>query len=222
MKKYLLIIALLVSGLLSAQIDLVKLKNGSEIRGFITENTNEMVKIKTKDGSIWVFQQSEVLGIEGFQPKGAQKGYFGSLSGGILGGSDVSVNLLMVNGYRINEHWSTGFGFGVESFYYRKYLPLFFEGKYNLLKNGSTPFVSLGLGYDFPFQMNERNKGGFFGQGFLGYQHDFGEHFGIITGIGFRYGQLQVDDWNWWGFETSTKTIYEINRFDLRFGFIFR
>ncbi|PZE16625.1 hypothetical protein DNU06_12280 [Putridiphycobacter roseus] len=203
-------------------MDLVKLKSGSEIRGFITEKTEEIVKIKTKDGSIWVFKQSEVSAIESFVPAVFEKGYFGTVSLGVLGGSDVSANFLILNGYRINAHWSAGLGIGIDQFYNNMYLPLFAEGRYNLLKKGTTPYVSLGFGYDLPFQMSERNKGGFFGQGLIGFQHELGNHFGIFSGVGFRYGQLQVDEWNWWGTDVTTKTIYEINRFDLRFGFIFR
>jgi len=222
MKIQLLFILLFISGLLQAQSDMVKLKNGSEIRGLIVAQNEENLKIKTRGGNIWVFKQSEIQSVQKYIPNAAKKGYYGTISGGVLGGSSISANLLLVNGYKMNEHWSVGFGFGVEHFYYQKYLPLFFEGKYNLLKSGSSPFVSLGMGYDLPFNVNDRNKGGFFGQGLIGFQHDFGDHFGIITGVGFRYGQLQVDDWFWWGSEVNVKTIYEINRFDLRFGFIFR
>jgi len=223
MKRFLIVIALLAACFAQAQMDVVILKNGSEIRGIIVEKTDEIIKLKTKDGSIWVYKRDVVEDIKSFRPIAAKSGYYGNISAGILGGSQISGNLLFVNGYRINEHWAAGLGLGVEEFYGRWYMPLFIEGKYNLLKKGSTPFVSLGFGYDLPFEYTDRNKGGFFGQGFLGFQHEIGQHFGIITGIGFRYGKLEVENWNWWGeISNPTKTIYEINRFDLRFGFIFR
>ncbi len=223
MKIFLIVIILLASFVSQAQMDVVVLKNGSEIRGIVIEKTDDLIKLKTKDGSIWVYERVDVVDIKSFRPIASKSGYYGNISAGILGGSDVSGNLLFVNGFRINEHWSAGLGLGIESFYGRAYLPVFAEGKYNLLKKGSTPFASIGFGYDLPFEYSDRNRGGFFGQGFLGFQHELGEHFGIITGIGYRYGQLEVEDWNWWaGGDGSVKTIYEINRFDLRFGFIFR
>jgi len=223
MKGFLIVIALFVLCSAKAQMDVVVLKNGSEIRGIIIEKTELTIKLKTKDGSIWVFQKAEVEEVQPFRPIVVKTGYYGNISSGILGGSDISANLTIVNGYKISEHWAAGVGFGVESFYNRFYLPVFFEGKYNLLKKSSTPFINLGFGYDFPFQFTDNSRGGVFGQGLLGFQHQLGEHFGIITGIGFRYGRLEVENWNWWGGgDGSVKTIYEINRFDLRFGFIFR
>ncbi|MFK8045462.1 MAG: hypothetical protein AB8B72_08200 [Crocinitomicaceae bacterium] len=221
MKGFLIVIALFLACSLKAQMDVIVLKNGSEIRGVVIEKTEASVKLKTKDGSIWVFHKDEVVEIKEYSPIVAKTGYYANISGGILGGSDVSTNVMFVNGYRINEHWAAGVGIGVESFYGRSYLPVFFEGKYNLLKKSSTPFLSLGVGYDFPFEFTDTRKGGLLGQGFLGFQHEMGQHFGIITGIGFRYGRLKVDNWSWWN-DGSAQTTYLINRFDLRFGFIFR
>ena len=223
MKKYLLIILVFISCSVYAQMDVVVLKNGSEIRGIVVEKTEETIKLKSKDGSIWVFEQENVVEIKPFRPVAAESGFYNIFSFGLFGGSDVSGNLTIVNGYRFNPHWSAGLGIGVEAFYDRNYAPIFLEGKYNLLKKGSTPFINIGFGYDLPFEYTKINKGGFFGQGLIGIQHELGQHFGIITGIGFRYGQLQVQNWNWWGgIDGNIKTIYEINRFDFRFGFIFR
>lgn len=223
MKGILIVIALFVACNLQAQMDVIVLKNGSEIRGIILEETTETIKLKTKDGSIWVFKKEEVLEKKPFRPIPLDKGYYGALTFGALGGSEVSANLTMVNGYQISPHWGVGLGIGIESFYGRPYLPLFAEGRFNILKSGSTPFLNLGLGYDIVIQDLERNKGGFLAQGLIGFKHELGTHFGIMTGIGFRYSRLRFENSNWWGFEGNDMiTINEINRFDLRFGFIFR
>ncbi|MDX1348931.1 MAG: hypothetical protein R3279_01725 [Putridiphycobacter sp.] len=212
-----------ISLLASAQLDVVVLKNGSEIRGIVIEKSDESIKLKSKDGSIWVFKNTEVLEVKSFKPLVSNTGYYGTLSFGALGGSDLSGNISIVNGYKFNKHWGLALGLGYEGFYGRQYMPAFIEGKFNILDKGSTPFLTAGFGYDVPFSITDNNKGGFFGQALLGFQHQLGEHFGIVTGIGFRYGQLQVENWGWWGpIDGSAKTIYEINRFDLRFGFIFR
>lgn len=223
MKSLLIVLVLYITTTGYSQMNVVVLKNGSEIRGIIIEKTDASVKLKTKDGSVWVFKNDAIEAIKPLKPIIAKSGYYSTISIGALGGSDVSANMTFVNGYRFNEHWAAGIGLGLERFYGRAYMPVFLEGKYNLLKKNSTPFATLGLGYDFPFEMNDRNKGGFFGQGLLGFRHDIGQRIGIVTGIGFRFGQLQVDNWNWWGdISNSQKTIYQINRFDLRFGLIFR
>lgn len=63
MKKILLSLALLISFAVSAQNmrDVVSLKNGSVIKGFITEqNPPVQLKIKTADGSIFVYKYDEI------------------------------------------------------------------------------------------------------------------------------------------------------------------
>ncbi|MFK8037510.1 MAG: hypothetical protein AB8B74_04420 [Crocinitomicaceae bacterium] len=223
MKAILLVITFFLMASAYGQMDVVVLKNGSELRGVIIEKTDVSVKLRSKDGSIWVFKNEEIETIKPFRPVVAESGYYGIISLGVLGGSAVSANMTFVNGYRISKHWSAGLGLGVENFYDRAYMPVFLEGRYDLLKKSSTPFAQLGFGYDFPFDMDDRNRGGFFGQGLLGFKHELGQHFGIVTGLGFRFGQLEVDNWNWWGdISNPQKTIYQINRFDLRFGFIFK
>lgn len=64
MKKLLLLVALccFCAGVASAQmIEIVHLKNGSQIRGIITEQVpNKHLKIQTSDGSIFVYSYDEI------------------------------------------------------------------------------------------------------------------------------------------------------------------
>jgi len=63
MKKFLLLtlVGILSLPLLAQTTDTVYLKNGSVIRGSVIESIpNETIKIKTKDGSVFVYNQSEV------------------------------------------------------------------------------------------------------------------------------------------------------------------
>lgn len=222
--RYLVLgIVLFISVSTQAQRDVIILKTGSEIRGTILEETMEFIKVRTKGGSVWVFNKTEVEGVKPFITVPFISGYYGTMTLGAFGGSAFTGNLSVVNGFQFNKHWAVGLGIGIENFYNNLYVPLFIEGKYDFLKKSSTPFVTAGFGYDIPFEITDKNKGGILAQGLIGFKHQIGEHFGIITGLGFRYGRLEVEDWNWWnGTQSSIKTIYEINRFDIRFGFIFR
>ena len=68
MKKHLLIILLFLQMFAFSQtnyIDILYLKNGSIIRGTITElSVNSQVKIKTTDGSLFVYKWEDVEKIE--------------------------------------------------------------------------------------------------------------------------------------------------------------
>ena len=67
MKNKLLIIAIIIfsSTLFSKSIDVVHLNNGGIIKGEIIEMIpNDSVKIKTSDGSIFVYNMDEVTKIE--------------------------------------------------------------------------------------------------------------------------------------------------------------
>lgn len=223
MKKLLAVLVLMLSLSVSAQTVELILTSGLSVRGVLIEKTNEIVKIKSADGTVSGFKSGEVEKIQTVRSSTTNNNFYGVLSVGALGGSEFSGNATFVNGFQLSKHWGVGLGLGIESFYGRTYMPTFLEGKFNLFATGSTPFLTAGFGYDIPFQVSNGNKGGFFGQGLLGFQHQLGNHISIITGIGFRYGQLQVENWGWWSIVPGpTKTIYEINRFDLRFGFIFR
>ncbi len=204
-----------------AQNDLVKLKNGSAIRGKIIETTDQKTKIKTIDGSIWVYTRNEIESIGKFKPTLTPNGYYNQTSLGILGGSELSASFQVVNGYSFNPHWGLGVGMGWEIFYGQHYVPLFIEGTYSLLNKNFTPFCSIGAGYDLPTRNFERNKGGLLTQGRIGFKHQLGDHFGLITSAGYRYSYIKQEVWSWWHDNTVTE-ITEINRFEFRFGFIFR
>ncbi|MCP4181174.1 MAG: hypothetical protein GY756_25710 [bacterium] len=76
MKKYILILLCLLSTQLFSQTqtrDVVYLKNGSVIKGKITEmNPSSNLKIETSDGSLFVYQMAEVLKMEKETFAGAQ------------------------------------------------------------------------------------------------------------------------------------------------------
>lgn len=150
-------------------------------------------------------------------------GFYNRFDVGILGGSAASRSFNIVNGYRINEHWSAGFGLGVEEFYWNRYIPTFLEGNYNLLKKSTTPWLSVMAGYEIPtVSSNGANRGGFTYGGKVGFSYFIGKHIGITTSIGYRYAHLQAETfWIGWDLPPIT-TVTDINRYEFRFGMIFK
>jgi hypothetical protein len=150
-------------------------------------------------------------------------GFYNRFDVGILGGSAASRSFNIVNGYRMNEHWSAGLGLGVEEFYWNRYIPTYLEGNYNLLKKSTTPWLSVMAGYEIPtVSSNGTNRGGFTYGGKVGFSYFIGKHIGITTSIGYRYAHLQAETiWIGWDIAPVT-TVTNINRYEFRFGMIFK
>lgn len=121
-------------------IDVVFLKNGSIIRGVIMEQVpNESLKIKTADGSIFVYKMDEVEKIakeegqtdktlyqqfeeeaksarKGFYPKEGYKGFF-NLDYNLLTGDfkgTYNFGISTVHGYQLNPYVFAGGGVGAQ------------------------------------------------------------------------------------------------------------
>lgn len=110
------------------------MKNGSIIKGIILEQIpNETIKIETSDGSVWVFQMSEVLKItkefssrnstmmmknrHGERDEFKTNGYKGFVDvGGAFGVGtygDGLVSVSSTHGYQFNPYFFLGVGVGV-------------------------------------------------------------------------------------------------------------
>lgn len=215
MKSLCIILALFLSGGAIAQTNsVVKLKNGSEIRGNLLSQDEQVIRIQTKDGSVWTYSADEVETIGKFQPKVQTTGYFVRPNLGIMGGSQVSPSFQLVNGYSFNEHWDLGLGLGLESFWWDQYIPVFVEGRYNLLNKPFTPFVNVMAGYEVPVSNWNFNKGGFTTGTRVGVTRYIGNRVALSTSLGYRYAYL-VEENSWWD---DFVTIREANRFDFRIG----
>lgn len=147
-------------------------------------------------------------------------GFYNRINVGVLGGSDASPSFNIVNGYRFDDRWSTGFGLGTEAFFGRTYIPTFLEGNYNILKRSTTPWLSIMAGYEMPIESWGDVKGGFTCGGKVGFSYFIGKHVGISTSLGYRYAYLR-DKSNWWGWEDFI-TISQVNRFEFRVGMVFK
>ncbi|HET6558673.1 MAG TPA: hypothetical protein VFG54_15240 [Prolixibacteraceae bacterium] len=146
--------------------DVVYLKNGSIIRGFIIEQVpNKSIKIETADRSVFVFELDEIEKFtkEPFKGRrtrsndnpGMKVGYKGTVETGFqLGVGDWGADRLklnVINGFQLTPHFSMGLGTGLR-FYYdldAALVPLFLDFRVNFLDRKVSPYFALGAGYSF-------------------------------------------------------------------------
>lgn len=222
--KNLIVILLMLTATFSfsQRMKVVVLKNGSEIRGRVVDSETDKVKLQKSDGSIMVFDQTEVQSVEEFGSKVSRSGYFFRFDGGILGGADdASPSLHVVNGYAINNRWQLGVSTGIESMRGDGYLPTYLTARMYLLKDRkSSPFIYGKSGYALPVTNWNSRKGGYIGGVGMGISHGFqifGQLFEMNTSVGYRFGWLRQTGW-WDDFMEVT----QINRFEIRFGLTIR
>ena len=176
MKKLLLTMLLLVGSFYSyAQNwqEVVYLKNGSVIRGFVVElQPGASLKIQTVDGNLFVFQMSEVekftrelpmqntvgnslYGIENVidpivKPESVKtRGYKGFVDGGFTAGYDFVWEVANTShGYQFNPYFFVGGGLGWHCFFIdgSVNVPIFANVRANFLNKKCSPFVDYKIG----------------------------------------------------------------------------
>lgn len=163
MKKLLTLFTLIfcIAGFSHAQtntVDVVYLKNGSIIKGTITEQIpNKSLKIKTRSGNIFVYKMGEIKKITRETAKNSStignSGYWGDVNiGYAVGIGDYGldrIKLNVVNGYRTGPHFAIGFGTGLH--YYTEpdaaLIPIYADFRANFLKNDISPYIDIKVGY---------------------------------------------------------------------------
>jgi hypothetical protein len=166
MKKTLCVLALLLGGFcvaLSAQNkmqDVVYLKNGSMIRGMIVEQVpNESLKIRTKDGSLFVYTIDEISRITKeskvtTSPGSVDAGYRGFVDLGYTIGTSRfddtgRIELSTSHGYQFNPYLFLGAGLAIN--YHIGWdewnVPIFLNFRTNFINRPVTPFLDLRVGY---------------------------------------------------------------------------
>lgn len=164
----LLIAMIFVSSFAYAQTlqDAVYLNNGNIIRGIILEIVpNDFIKIKTYDGSVFVYKTKDILKIkkeEAYTPqytikkeedfrkvKSKRKRLFLEL--GHTLGEDNKFELSGSLGYQFSPHFFSGLGCGIDYFYEESCcgFPVFVHLRSDLTKNKVSPFIETKFGYSF-------------------------------------------------------------------------
>lgn len=187
----------------SKQEDVVYLKNGSQIRGEITEQKiGENLKIQLLGGSVFVFAENEIDSIKkeavfaqvkdrsNFYAK--HKGFRNMTEGGLIIGhefkddwwgyssrTDWGLMLHTVNGYQFNRFLYTGIGLGVEKniSYRENFAPIYARVAFDMLKKKATPYIFSDIGYAFNWSKENKDR-------IDNYNNKGGLYFS--TGIGIR------------------------------------
>ena len=169
MKKLLLLCALLGYSVLSmaqSYREVVYLKNGSVIKGIIIEQVpRESLKIKTADGSLFVYQMDEVAKItkeevvssenEKAKPiRSINRGYKGFVDIGsgfsVNDGQNSVFSFHTSHGYQFNPYFYLGGGLGLDFYAYpdiiELWLPIFLDFRVDFLDKRFTPYFDLKLG----------------------------------------------------------------------------
>jgi hypothetical protein len=224
MKKSLFAIILILGFIfnLSAQKskDVLYLKNGSKLYGKLLEVTDSQYKLKTNDGSIFIFPQAEVdkfinetIAFEGRKTSG-----FGfALEAGFLVGAQDS------------EY--DGLGSGVE-FIGESFMPLFVEYKRLISDKKTTPFIFVRTGKLFHLSGQEDNTDYYYPQYDYSKSYDGGFTMTIGTGISwvrndnetylsfaYRNAYYSYTQLNYNNQEATYKNT--LNRLEVKFGFRF-
>ena len=142
--------------------DVLYLKNGSMIFGKLIEIYEDMYKIQTSDGSIFVYSSSDV---EKFMKEAPvfdgrkQSGFSFSIEAGILAGAQNSqfeapFSFNVLGGITSNTLNITSVGSGVE-FFGRPYTPLYIEYKRIVNKSRTSPYVFVRAGGVVPLGGDE-------------------------------------------------------------------
>jgi len=150
--------------------DVIYLKDGSIIRGIIIEQVpNKTVKLKTSAVNIFVYKIEDIEKMTKEENQNVKTtnttktnnnnadqmdiGYSGRVELGYgFGTGDFgtdNVKFNFINGYRINNYFSLGLGFGARYYPDREALlvPVFLDVRSRFLTGKISPYFALGLGY---------------------------------------------------------------------------
>ena len=147
------------------------------------------------------------------------------------GSSTTSLAINSVNGFQFNKLF-VGVGVGFD-YYYHTTIPLFLEGRFDLVKSKLQLFADGGVSFPFSSQNTkfETNSGPYKTAGMWGAGVDYLVTIGkdaLVLGAGFSNKQvIQMIDNNIWNpvlnrvENTPSKDQYSLNRISIRKGWMF-
>ena len=236
--KTLGLLTLLFSASLSLQAqDIVKLKDGSFIRGTIIEYiAGDHVRIKTEEGKVYEYPADAIartdVGNAGtgrsasiLVPK--TKGFYnitglGLNMGNYYGRLRTNPGLYTVNGWQWTPHLMTGIGAGVEYLYDAVTVPLTADVRWKFGKGNVSAYVGASCGYtlssktdrgyyydSYAHQIN-RNYGGITTGAKVGFMTQVAPHLGLDINAGFRFQKLRSEyDQPYWNGTTLLTMLIE-------------
>lgn len=212
--------------------DVLFLNDGSIIKGKIIENTENNIKIETCCGSIFVYQQAEIIKME--QEKGSylprelkERGYYNYSSMGMLMGStsnekQAQFSILSEHNYKINSYVAFGLTTGVELLK-ETTVPMAANMKIFCPLNKQDLYLGITGGYNFSVENPEPGyissyTGGLLFNVEIGTIVPLSQNNAFFIALGYRYNELHYKlNWYW---ENSTERTYYFNRISIRLGIV--
>lgn len=150
--------------ILSAQVnyrDILYLKNGSIIRGIITELIpGQTITIKSNDGNTFTYTYDEIDRLEKEKlNKGLKAGNksFASLGYHMNSGNyGHNLSFDFVQARQFNPFFSFGLGAGTRYYHdvSKLHVPVYLDFRVNFVNNTFSPYISTGYGYTFDAKNN--------------------------------------------------------------------
>lgn len=237
LKKIIFTVTALLIGmnLLAQKTDLVKLKNGSVIRGNIVSIVPDgNVTINDNAGNTWVFRMTEISSIEETEDANPNSlsafspGWVSLTSIGFLAGSQSSSYIAPFSiqtsaGYRNSAGIYTGLLTGLE-FINVTYIPIMVDLQYSLRQGRVMPVVIARGGYVVPSDTEDQiygttynYSGGITGAVGIGLKVRSEDIFAWEISALYRYMQINyTEEYEWQTYNNTYKDIY--NRMELRLG----
>lgn len=221
--------------------DVLYLKNGSSIYGKLLEVTDSIYKIKTPDGSIFIFSSAEVKKFSNEMPPfdGRKKSGFGFVmeAGLLIGAQSSDYKAPFSFNFLVNMTSNTqnifGLGSGVE-FLGQSFTPIFIEYKYLFSDRKTTPFIFFRGGKLFHLNGDFQHTDYVPPQTNNGRSYDGGGSFTCGTGISwakddgetylsFAYRNVHTSYTDDFSNPQQVKYTYKnsYNRLEIKFGFRF-
>jgi hypothetical protein len=217
--------------------DVLYLKNGSIIRGKIISNkTDSIFKIQSKDGNIWAFKAKETDSIkkEKYQSKNEKyvikKTGFSTITdiGLFLPLKESSGGYLsfgVAPTYFIFPNFSAGFGLNLD-LNNQTYFPVYADLHYYINRKNIAHFLQFSIGHAFPKEKeinieyrSLENKGGLYIAAGFGIELPQNENTSILMSFTYRY---QQNNYKSKPGDTYYELIDKNNRYAIKFGLLFR
>lgn len=221
----------------------IYLKNGSIVRGKIIKNLQDsIIKFKTGDDNLWVFEYSEIKKFEEttidkkilYNKKGYIFTIENSMSVDVYKGNtepEKATGIFIGSGFKYSNRFYTGIVAGVEK-WGTTTLPLLIEQHISIYKRNASPFLYIRGGYSFAFEKNndktrfseDKWYGGFtYGVG-IGVKIHAGKSFGMYFCLGYRQQRLlhkYNSDIYYRRLPYRIENRYVYNRFAVKIGLFF-
>jgi len=218
--------------------DILYLKNGSMIYGKLIEITDSQYKIKTSDGSVFIFTTPEVDKFinEDIKFDGRKESGFGFVleAGLMVGGQNTDYvapfSFNYIGNYTSGSLNIFGIGSGVE-YIGDPFMPLFFEYKHVMNLKKTCPFIFGRAGRLFHLNGEENNDS--YSYSYYNYDKTYKGGFTMTIGTGISWAKDDHETYLSFAFRNAHTSYIErnnsqyttyyntLNRLEIKYGFRF-